>query len=112
MAEKEQKFEDKIKELETIINELENGTSDLEDSINKYTKAMKLVNECDEKLKSIEEQVNKIILENGEITDFEIEEWYFTKNTKMVFFCIYNFISFFHNTNVVCKSKGEIKNVF
>ena len=67
-------FLNKIKELETILNELENGTSDLEDSINKYTKAMKLVNECDEKLKSIEEQVNKIILENGEITDFEIEE--------------------------------------
>jgi len=71
MAEK--KFEDKIKELEQIINELENGNTDLEDSINKYTKAMKLVKECDEKLKSIEEQVNKIVLENGEVADFEID---------------------------------------
>lgn len=68
------KFEDKIKELETIINELENGEIDLEDSIEKYTKAMKLVKECDEQLKTIEENVNKIVKENGKIEDFNIEE--------------------------------------
>ncbi len=70
----EKKFEEKMEELETIVNELENGNIDLDDSINKYTKAMKLIKECDEKLKNIEEQVNKIVLENGEIKDFEIEE--------------------------------------
>ena len=68
------KFEDKIKELETIINELENGEIDLEDSIEKYTKAMKLVKECDEQLKTIEENVNKIVKENEKIEDFNIEE--------------------------------------
>ena len=68
------KFEDKIKELETIINELENGEIDLEDSIEKYTKAMKLVKECDEQLKKIEDNVNKIVKENGKIEDFNIEE--------------------------------------
>ena len=46
--EKEAKFEDKIKELESIINELENGEIDIDTSIEKYTKAMKLVKECDE----------------------------------------------------------------
>ena len=69
----EQKFEDKVKELEIIINELENGEIDLEDSIEKYTKAMKLVKECDEKLKNIEEQVNKMIVD-GKEEDFEIPE--------------------------------------
>ena len=34
---------------------------------------MKLVNECDEKLKSIEEQVNKIVKEDGSLEDFETE---------------------------------------
>lgn len=72
--EKKVKFEDQVKELETIINELENGNTDLEESIEKYTKAMKLVKECDEKLKNIEETVNKIIMENGKLEDFEIEE--------------------------------------
>lgn len=67
------KFEDKMKDLETIINELENGNTDLEDSIHKYTKAMQLVKECDEKLKSVEEQVNKIVLENGELEEFQID---------------------------------------
>ena len=71
--EKEVKFEDKMVELETIINELENGEVDLDSSIEKYTRAMKLVNECDEKLKSIEEQVNKIVKEDGSLEDFETE---------------------------------------
>lgn len=73
MAEKEQKFEEKIQELEKIINELETGNIDLEDSINKYMKAMKLVKECDEKLKNIEEHVNKIVLEDGTLSDFETD---------------------------------------
>ncbi len=74
MAEKKQKFEDKILELENIINELENGNTTLEDSIEKYTKAMKLVKECDAQLKNVEEQVNKIVLENGNLEDFKLEE--------------------------------------
>ncbi len=71
--EKKEKFEDKIKELEQIINDLESDNIDLDDSIDKYTKAMKLVKECDEKLKNAEEQVNKIVSENGELKDF-VEE--------------------------------------
>lgn len=70
---KEVKFEDKVKELENIINELESGEVDLDSSIEKYTKAMKLVKECDAKLKNIEEQVNKIVTEDG-LKDFNIEE--------------------------------------
>ncbi len=68
------KFEDKINELDTIINELENGEIDLDDAINKYTKAMKLIKECDTELKNIEEQVNKIVKENGQLENFNVEE--------------------------------------
>ena len=71
---KELKVEEKIKKLEEIIEELENGEIDLDDSINKYMIAMKLVKECDDQLKKVEEQVSKIVLENNEIKDFEIEE--------------------------------------
>lgn len=74
MAEKKQKFEDKIVELEAIINELENGNTSLEESIEKYTKAMQLVKECDEQLKNVEEKINKIVLENGNLEDFKLEE--------------------------------------
>jgi exodeoxyribonuclease VII, small subunit len=72
--EKEVKFEDKIKELETIINELESGEIDLDLSIEKYTRAMKLVGECDERLKNIEEQVNKIVNENGSLDNYEAKD--------------------------------------
>lgn len=71
--EKEKKFEEKMKDLETIVNELESGEIDLDSSIEKYTQAMKLVKECDEKLKTVEEQVNKIVTENGTIEDFNVE---------------------------------------
>ena len=70
---KEVKFEEQIKELESIINELENGEVDLDTSIEKYTKAMSLVKSCDEKLKKIDEQVSKIVTENNEIKDFDVE---------------------------------------
>ena len=69
---KEKKFEDKIKELEEIIEVLENGDISLDDSIKKYTEAMKLVKEFDSELKNIETKVNKIVNENGKLEDFEI----------------------------------------
>ena len=74
MAKAELKFEDKLKELETIVNELEKGEIDLDSSIEKYTYAMKLVKECDDKLKKVEEQVSKIVTENGDLEDFKVEE--------------------------------------
>ncbi len=71
---KEKKFEDKIKELEEIISVLENGEVSLDESIKKYTEAMKLVKECDLELKDIETKVNKIVDENGNLEDFEVNE--------------------------------------
>lgn len=70
---KEKTFEEKLKELESIVNELESGEIDLDSSIEKYTNAMKLVKECDEKLKNAEEQVSKIVTENGSLEEFELE---------------------------------------
>ena len=67
------KFEDKIKLLEKTIQELESGEVDLEDSIKKYTEAMKLIQSCDKQLKEIEEQVSKIVTEDGKEEDFSIE---------------------------------------
>ena len=70
---KEIKFEDQIKELEKLIDDLESGDIDVDESINKYTKAMTLVKECDKKLKNIEKQVNKIVTADG-LKDFDIEK--------------------------------------
>lgn len=72
--EKEKKFEDKMKELETIINDLENGNTDLDASIKKYTKAMELVKQCDEELKNAEAKISKIVNADGNLEDFKIAE--------------------------------------
>ena len=74
MSDEKIKFEDKINMLEQIVNELEKDDVNLDDSIEKYTKAMKLVQECDKELKNIEDRVSKILTENGELKSFNIEE--------------------------------------
>ena len=64
------KFEDKIKKLEKLVEELENGEIDVEESIDKYSEAMKIAKECEDILKKIEEKVAKIVLENNKTEDF------------------------------------------
>lgn len=75
MAKKEeQSFEESLKELETIVKDLESGNTNLDDAINKFNDAMKLSKVCTDKLKNAEENVNKILKENGSLEDFKIEE--------------------------------------
>ena len=70
----EKKFEELITDLEGIVKELENGATDLENTIAKYTEAMKIVKICNDKLAHATEAVNQILKENGELEDFEIAE--------------------------------------
>ena len=71
---KKESFEEKIKKLETIVGELENGDVDLDLAISKYTEAMKLSRECSLKLTEVTEKVNKILNENGKLEEFNIDE--------------------------------------
>lgn len=67
-------FEEKIKKLEVIVSELESGEVALDEAIDKYSEAMKLSKECSDKLTEVTEKVNKILLENGKLEDFEVSE--------------------------------------
>lgn len=69
--EKKRTIEENMKELETMIASLENGEFGLDESIEVYTKAMKLVKECDTSLKNVEERISKIVKETEE--DFKLE---------------------------------------
>ena len=73
MNKKDMKFEEKLSELEKLVSELEKGDVSLDESINKYTIAMKLANECSSELKNAEENINKILTETGKEEDFTIE---------------------------------------
>ena len=66
-------FEDKMKLLDDIVNNLESGEVNLEDSIKEYTKAMELIQECDKELKTAEENVAKMVNKKGELEDFKAE---------------------------------------
>jgi len=70
----EKTFEQALEELEVIVKELETGTIELDAAIEKYTEAMRLAKYCSEKLKSATDKVNKILTEQGELKDFDIEE--------------------------------------
>ena len=67
-------FEESLESLENIVKELESGNVNLDDAINRYSEAMKLVKVCEEKIKSAEEMVTKIVKENGTLEDFEVTE--------------------------------------
>ena len=72
--EKELSFEESLNNLEEIVIKLETGEVPLDDAINEFNKAMKLAKSCDDKLKSAEEAITKLVSDTGEIKDFKIED--------------------------------------
>lgn len=58
-------FEDAIKELETVVGQLERGDVALDDSIALYERGAALKARCETKLKEAEEKVAKITLGEG-----------------------------------------------
>lgn len=76
MAEENEKnfsFEESLAELEKIVVNLETGEVSLDDAIEEYKKAMDLVKQCNEKLDSAREDIAKIVNDNKEVIDFDIE---------------------------------------
>ena len=75
MVKKDKKltFEENIRKLENIVDQLESGEIDLEKSVELYETGMILKNTCEEKLKKVELQIKKIKIENNQIKkeDFE-----------------------------------------
>ena len=73
---KESNFEKKMEELEKIVNDLENGDLNLEDSVKKFEDGMKISKECSNLLEDTEKRITIILENNGEIKeeDFSTEE--------------------------------------
>ena len=64
---KDLSFEESLKKLEEIVDQLESGEINLENSVKLYEEGMILKKNCDDKLKKIEAQIKKIKIENGKI---------------------------------------------
>lgn len=69
----EKTFEENMAELQSIVEKLENGETNLDDAIEEFQKAMDLIKSCDSKLKEAEDTINKIVDENKDIVEFNSE---------------------------------------
>lgn len=67
-------FEEAMKNLEEIVERLEEGDVPLEEAISIYRKGMELSKLCHDKLKNVEEQLTQIITEDGKKEEFSIQE--------------------------------------
>ena len=73
----ENKFEDAMKRLEGIVEDLESGELPLEDSLKAFEEGMKLLTFCSDKLDEVEKRVSVLVKESdGRYTKkpFDAEE--------------------------------------
>ena len=61
-------FEEALKELEQIVEKLDSGQVDLDQSIEIYTRGSQLKQHCEGKLRSAQERVDKIVNKNGTLS--------------------------------------------
>ena len=72
---KEENFETKMQTLEKIVNELEKGDLNLDDSVKKFEEGMKISKECSKMLEETEKRITILLNEDDSI----IEEEFRTK---------------------------------
>lgn len=74
MDKTEKTFEENLEELENIVRKLENGDIPLDEAIDKFNEGMKLANNCNKKLEEATETVTKVLNQNGDLEDFDLEK--------------------------------------
>jgi len=68
----EMNFEDKLAELETIVEKLEKGQLPLDESLELFEHAITLSRECNNMLKDAKQKVEKLIEEDNELRSEEM----------------------------------------
>ena len=73
---KEVKFEEAMKQLETIATELEKGDLTLEESVAKFEEGMELSKQCNEIIEKAEKKITILLQKDGQIQEepFNAEE--------------------------------------
>lgn len=65
-------FEDAMKELEKIAEELEKGNLSLDESVSKFEDGMKLSKKCSDLLDTAEKKITMLINDNGNIKEEKV----------------------------------------
>ena len=77
MAEKKSAdFEQSLERLEALVEEMEGGELSLEEMISHFEEGSKLVDLCTKKLNDVEQKIQKLVKQDGELKEvpFEAEE--------------------------------------
>jgi exodeoxyribonuclease VII small subunit len=72
--EKELTFEEAMEKLEEIVEKLEEGNVPLEQAISFFQEGMRLSKLCHDKLQHVENQMEYILREDGQLAPFSIQE--------------------------------------
>lgn len=62
-------FEETLKELETVVINLEKGDLSLDEAIKNFEKGMALSKECNERLDEAEKKINILVKKDNEIVE-------------------------------------------
>ena len=74
MEEQNINFEESMKQLETIVQELESGKLNLDDSMKKFEEGMKISKNCSNYLEKAEKKITLLVQDgNGEIKEESFE---------------------------------------
>ena len=76
MAKKTLNFEKSLSELESIVEDMEQGKLNLEDSLKRFEKGIALTSDCQQALQKAELKVSELLEKNNKLLeqDFEIED--------------------------------------
>ena len=71
---KQNNFEEKISKLEGIVNELEKGEMNLDESLKKFEEGMNLSKECNKMLEEAEKKITILLEKDGNIEEDNFDE--------------------------------------
>ena len=76
MAKKTLNFEKALTDLESLVEDMEQGDLSLEESLKRFEKGISLTTECQQALQKAELKVQELVEKNGKLLekDFDIDE--------------------------------------
>jgi len=71
MAKKKPNFEKALTELETLVEDMEQGNLSLEESLKRFEKGIALSSECQQALQNAELKVKELVAENAKLVEYD-----------------------------------------
>jgi len=73
MAKKTPNFEKALSDLESLVEDMEQGNLSLEDSLRRFEKGIALSTECQQALQNAELKIQQLVEKNGKLLEQDIE---------------------------------------